>query len=204
MTQAPSSGRHVPRASRFRLRARSSAPGSLGKRIAQFHMARPSVANCDAMQRLTSSERRHVPSWPAHGSGVVSHCVASMTMHTGPRAHPLLISGSAFLSRSQTVSDGFRWLPLVSNGFRWFQMVSDGFRWLEKRLRCRLAGGGTPSEHMTDEAKQYAKFCDNLRMRGSNIALVLAALQKHDPRWTRAGIERVVTAWKGAIHGPSG
>ena len=57
---------------------------------------------------------------------------------------------------------------------------------------------------MTDEAKQYAKFCDNLRMRGSNIALVLAALQKHDPRWTRAGIERVVTAWKGAIHGPSG
>ena len=50
---------------------------------------------------------------------------------------------------------------------------------------------------MTDEAKQYAKFCDNFRMRGSNIALVLAALQKHDPRWTRAGIERVVTAWKG-------
>ena len=86
-----------------------------------------------------------------------------------------------------------------------------------KRLAAAIADGGdqdgvkvddpdstawdkpptSASEHMTDEAKQYAKFCDNFRMRGSNTALVLAALQKHDPRWTRAGIERVVTAWKG-------
>ena len=90
-----------------------------------------------------------------------------------------------------------------------------------KRLAAAIADGGdqdgvkvddpdstawdkpptSASEHMTDEAKQYAKFCDNFRMRGSNIALVLAALQKHDPRWTRAGIERVVTAWKGTVPG---
>ena len=33
---------------------------------------------------------------------------------------------------------------MVAAGLKRFQMVSDGFRWLEKRLRCRLAGGGSP------------------------------------------------------------
>ena len=52
------------------------------------------------------------------------------------------------------------------------------------------------STWLEGEKKQYAKFCDHFRCRGSNKAHVLAALQKHDLRWTEADVERVIAAWK--------
>ena len=48
------------------------------------------------------------------------------------------------------------------------------------------------------ETKQYADFCNEFRKSGRNKAYVLAAIQKHDARWTVADVERVHQAWQGA------
>lgn len=64
------------------------------------------------------------------------------------------------------------------------------------------------SRVLKGEDKQYASFCNSLRMLGTStrrpnrglpeLSYVLPALQLHDARWTEELLRRVVAAWKGA------
>ena len=64
------------------------------------------------------------------------------------------------------------------------------------------------TKNLKGENKQYAIFCNELRMLGTSttrknkgvpeLTYVLAALQLHDARWTEELLGRVVAAWKGA------